>query len=105
MRIHNHIDPLPSFRRAVITIGTYDGVHTGHARILEQLRQEAARIGGETVIITFYPHPRKVAKSGTEEVRLINTLEAQIQRLSCLPIDNLGIVPFTEAFFQLTAEQ
>ncbi len=105
MRIHNHIDQLPSFRRAVITIGTYDGVHTGHARILEQLRQEAARIGGETVIITCYPHPRKVVKSGTEEVRLINTLEEKIQLLSWLQIDNLVIVPFTEAFSQLTAEE
>lgn len=105
MHIYNHTDDLPSFRKAVITIGTYDGVHTGHARILEQLRQEAARIGGETVIITFYPHPRKVVKSGTEEVRLINTLEEKIQLLSWLQIDNLVIVPFTEAFSRLTAEE
>ena len=105
MRIYNNTDELPSFRQAVITIGTFDGVHSGHARILEQLRQEAARIDGETVIITFYPHPRKIVKGGSEEIRLINTLEEKIQLLSWLQIDNLVIVPFTEAFSQLTAEE
>ena len=105
MRIYNNTDQLPSFRQAVITIGTFDGVHTGHARILEQLRQEAARIDGETVIVTFYPHPRKIVKGGSEEVRLINTLEEKIQLLSWLHIDNLVIVPFTEVFSQLTAEE
>ncbi len=105
MRIYNNTDQLPSFRQAVITIGTFDGVHTGHARILAQLRQEAARIDGETVIITFYPHPRKIVKGGSEEIRLINTLEEKIQLLSWLQIDNLVIVPFTEAFSQLTAEE
>ncbi|HTI93331.1 MAG TPA: riboflavin biosynthesis protein RibF [Puia sp.] len=105
MRIYNNTDQLPTFRQAVITIGTFDGVHTGHARILEQLRQEAARIDGETVIVTFYPHPRKIVKGGSEEIRLINTLEEKIQLLSWLQIDNLVIVPFTEAFSQLTAEE
>jgi len=105
MRIYNNTDQLPSFRQAVITIGTFDGVHTGHARILEQLSQEAARIGGETVIVTFYPHPRKIVKGGSEQIRLINTLEEKIQLLSWLRIDNLVIVPFTEDFSQLTAEE
>ncbi|WP_431216814.1 bifunctional riboflavin kinase/FAD synthetase [Puia sp. P3] len=105
MRIYHNTDQLPDFRRAVITIGTFDGVHSGHTRILEQLRQEATRIDGETVIITFYPHPRKVVKGGTEEIRLINTLEEKIQLLSWQRIDHLVIVPFTEAFSQLTAEE
>ena len=105
MRIYNNTDQLPSFRQAVITIGTFDGVHTGHARILEQLRQEAARIDGETVIVTFYPHPRKIVKGGSEQILLINTLEEKIQLLSWLQIDNLVIVPFTETFSQLTAEE
>lgn len=105
MRIYNHTDQLPAFRKAVITIGTFDGVHTGHVRILEQLRQEAARIDGETVIITFYPHPRKIVRGGTEEIRLINTLEEKIQLLSWQQIDHLVIVPFTEAFSQMTADE
>jgi riboflavin kinase/FMN adenylyltransferase len=105
MRIYQHINDLPAFRKAVITIGTFDGVHSGHAQILQQLRQEADRIGGETVIVTFYPHPRKVVRGGTAEVRLINTLEEKIGLLAWQQVDHLVIVPFTEAFSQLTAEQ
>ena len=105
MNIYYHNDPLPHFRKAVITIGTFDGVHTGHAHILRQLREEAARIGGETVIITFFPHPRKIVKGGAAEIRLINTLQEKIELLSWQQIDHLVVVPFTEAFSQLTAEE
>jgi riboflavin kinase/FMN adenylyltransferase len=105
MQIYNHTDQLPAFRRAVITIGTFDGVHTGHAQILQQLREEAARIQGETVIVTFYPHPRKIVRGGTAEVRLLNTLEEKILLLSWQQVDHLVIVPFTEAFSNMTAEQ
>src|SRR5579859_1903812 len=105
MDIYRHLSQLPVFQRSVITIGTFDGVHTGHAHILRQLREEAARIDGETVIITFFPHPRKVVRGGAEEVRLINTLDEKIQLLSWQQIDHLVIVPFTEAFSQLTAEE
>ena len=105
MHIYYHIDQLPYFRNAVVTIGTFDGVHTGHAQILQQLREEAARIGGETVIITFYPHPRKVVGGGSGEVKLLNTLEEKIQLLSWQQVDHLVVVPFTEAFSRLTAEE
>lgn len=105
MHIYRNIDQLPTFRNAVITIGTFDGVHTGHQQILQQLKQEAARIGGETVIITFHPHPRKIVKGDAAEIRLINTLQEKIGLLSWQNIDHLVIVPFTEAFSQLTAEQ
>ncbi len=60
MHVHHNIDRLPFFRNAVITIGTFDGVHLGHRQILDKLREEAQNIGGETVIVTFHPHPRKV---------------------------------------------
>jgi riboflavin kinase / FMN adenylyltransferase len=89
----------------VITIGTFDGVHTGHQQLLEQLKQEAARIDGETVIITFHPHPRKIVKGASGGVRLINTLEEKIGLLAWQGVDHLVIVPFTEAFSQLSAEQ
>lgn len=105
MHIYRDIDHLPAFRRAVVTIGTFDGVHTGHQQILEQLQQEAARIGGETVIITFHPHPRKIVNGSTTPIRLINTLEEKIALLAWKKVDHLVIVPFTEAFSQLTAEQ
>src|SRR5258708_4078255 len=105
MQIYRDIDQLPVFRRAVITIGTFDGVHTGHQQILEQLQQEAARILGETVIITFHPHPRKIVKGAATPIRLINTPEEKIALLAWKKVDHLVIVPFTEAFSQLTAEQ
>jgi riboflavin kinase/FMN adenylyltransferase len=105
MQVYYHTDQLPAFSRAVITIGTFDGVHTGHAQILQQLRQEAARIDGETVIVTFYPHPRKVVRGGTAEVRLLNTLEEKIQLLSWQQVGHLVVVPFTAAFSEMTAAQ
>jgi riboflavin kinase/FMN adenylyltransferase len=105
MQIYYHTDQLPAFRRAVITIGTFDGVHIGHAQILQQLRQEAARIDGETVIVTFYPHPRKIVRGGTAEVRLINTLEEKIQLLSWQQVGHLVVVPFTADFAEMTAGQ
>src|SRR3984957_5931546 len=105
MQIYYHTDQLPAFRRAVITIGTFDGVHTGHAQILQQLRQEAARIDGETVIVTFYPHPRKIVRGGTAEVRLLNTLEEKIQLLSWQQVGHLVVVPFTADFAEMTAGQ
>ncbi len=105
MRIYYHIDDLPFFRKAVITIGSFDGVHTGHVQILEQLRAEAARIGGETVIITFHPHPRKVVRASSGEVRLLSTMEEKIQLLSWLGVDHLVVVPFTEDFARQPAVQ
>jgi riboflavin kinase/FMN adenylyltransferase len=105
MYIYRTIRALPAFRNAVLTIGTFDGVHTGHVQLLDQLKEEAARVGGETVIVTFHPHPRQVVKGGGGSVRLINSLEEKIGLLSRKDVDHLVIVPFTTAFSELTAEQ
>jgi len=78
-------------------------VHSGHKLILSQLKDEALRISGETVIITFHPHPRKVVKN-SPELQLLNTLEEKIDILSGEKIDHLVIIPFNEAFAQLEAE-
>lgn len=98
MQVHRDIENLPRFRNAVITIGTFDGVHLGHRQVLENVIKEARDVDGETVIITFHPHPRKVVSSAILGIRLINTLEEKIDLLSQLGIDHLVIVPFTEAF-------
>jgi riboflavin kinase/FMN adenylyltransferase len=100
MKLHKDIDHLPEFNKAVITIGTFDGVHVGHQKIISQLKSEAEKIGGETVIITFHPHPRKIVFS-TKEVKLINTIEERIGLLSSAGVDHLVIVPFTTAFSEL----
>lgn len=105
MQVHKDIDNLPKFTRAVVTIGTFDGVHVGHRQIINKLKVEAFKIKGESVIITFHPHPRKVISSAILGVRLINTLEERIEVLSGLGIDHLVIVPFTDAFANQPAEE
>jgi riboflavin kinase/FMN adenylyltransferase len=104
MKVYHSTDNIPAFNRAVLTIGTFDGVHLGHQQILEQLKQEAARIGGETVIITFHPHPRKVVAAAQPAFHLINTIEERIELLDKSGIDHLVIVPFTAVFSQQTPE-
>ena len=101
MQVHTNINQLPVFRNAVITIGTFDGVHTGHQQIIAQLKREADAINGETVIVTFHPHPRKVVAH--KEVFIINTLEEKTELLRQRGIDHLVVVPFDESFAQQTA--
>jgi riboflavin kinase / FMN adenylyltransferase len=104
MQVHYDIDHLPIFKNAVITIGTFDGVHMGHRQIIDKLKQEAKAINGETVIVTFHPHPRKVVSSTILGIRLINTLDEKIGLLESLGIDHLVVVPFTDAFANQQAE-
>src|SRR5688572_1201720 len=104
MQVHRNIEELPAFRNAVITIGTFDGVHMGHRQVIEKLKEEATAINGETVIITFHPHPRKVVSSAILGIRLINTLDEKIELLEQLGIDHLVVVPFTELFANQPAE-
>lgn len=105
MVVHNNIDKLPRFRNAVITIGTFDGVHLGHRQILAMMGKEAALIGGETVVITFFPHPRQVIASSQSQLFLLNTPGEKIELLERLGIGHLVIVPFTEAFSMQDARQ
>lgn len=104
MKVHYDIDTLPPFRNAVVTIGTFDGVHMGHRQVIAGLKEEANAINGETVIITFHPHPRKIVSSAILGIRLINTLDEKIELLSQMKIDHLVVVPFTEAFANQPAE-
>jgi len=104
MQVHRDIDQLPAFRNAAITIGTFDGVHEGHREVIRELKKEAAAADGETVIITFHPHPRKIVSSAILGIRLINTLDEKIELLGQLGIDHLVIVPFTELFANQPAE-
>jgi riboflavin kinase/FMN adenylyltransferase len=97
MQVHRDIEHLPVFRNAVITIGTFDGVHLGHKEILAALREEAERIQGESVIISFDPHPRKVI-SPHASLQLINTPDEKTALLRKEGIDHLVIVPFTAEF-------
>ena len=104
MRVYRELASLPEFRNAVVTIGTFDGVHLGHKQIIAQLREEAARIGGETVIITFHPHPRKIVSSVPGDIRLLNTPEEKIALLEAAGVDHLVVVPFDHHFSNQSAE-
>jgi len=106
MRVHRELaGSLPEFQKAVVTIGTFDGVHLGHRQIISQMKEEAARIGGETVIITFHPHPRKIVSSVPGDVKLLTTLSEKIILLEAAGIDHLVVVPFDHRFSNQTAEQ
>ncbi|MFN5333918.1 MAG: bifunctional riboflavin kinase/FMN adenylyltransferase, partial [Bacteroidota bacterium] len=95
---------MPAFIKAVVTIGTFDGVHLGHQKIIQQLKEEAFSIGGESVLITFHPHPRHIIHPDLHLSEL-TTLEERIQLLRKYGIDNLVVVPFTETFASLSAEK
>ncbi|MEO6453291.1 MAG: bifunctional riboflavin kinase/FAD synthetase [Ginsengibacter sp.] len=111
MQVHTDINHLPGFKNAVITIGTFDGMHTGHKQITKILKEEAIRINGETVIITFHPHPRMIVqniktsqKETATKINLLNTPDEKISLIQKQDIDHLVIVPFTHEFSLLTAE-
>jgi riboflavin kinase / FMN adenylyltransferase len=104
IQVHRDLKSLPDFVNAVITIGTFDGVHLGHQQIIRLLKSEAAAISGETVIITFHPHPRKIVAGGKREIKTLNTLEEKIERLNVHGVEHLVVVPFTEAFANQPAE-
>jgi riboflavin kinase/FMN adenylyltransferase len=89
----------------VVTIGTFDGVHMGHRQVIDKMKTEALSINGETVIITFHPHPRKVISSTILGVRLINTLEEKIDLLQQLGVDHVVVVPFTDSFANQPADE
>lgn len=103
MQVHRIIGKLPRFNKAVITIGTFDGVHLGHRKIIEALKEQATAAGGESVVITFEPHPRKIVAPGVS-LQLINTLEEKTALLAQSGIDHLVIVPFTTEFANQSAD-
>jgi len=107
MRIHRNFDDPGSIKNPVVTTGSFDGVHIGHKTILKRLRNIADEIGGETVLITFHPHPRKVLypDSAGKDLKLINTQREKIELLSKSGLDHLIIVTFTLEFSKTTSHE
>ncbi|WP_447640187.1 MULTISPECIES: bifunctional riboflavin kinase/FAD synthetase [Chitinophagaceae] len=105
MRVFRDMEKATGFRNSVVTIGTFDGVHLGHQKIIAQMKEEAEKIGGETVIITFFPHPRKVVKEGHANVQILTTLPEKVSLLESYGIDNLVVVAFDEQFSNQSASQ
>lgn len=104
MNVFKNIDTPFSFIRPVITIGTFDGVHKGHQSILNHVKQEARKIQGETVVITFHPHPRLLLRPDDTTLQLITTLDEKLELLEHYGIQNVVVVPFTREFSNLSAE-
>ncbi|MEY4098680.1 MAG: hypothetical protein RL170_1524 [Bacteroidota bacterium] len=105
MTVHHNLQELPAFKNAVITTGAFDGVHIGHQEIISRMKQIALDIKGETVIVTFHPHPRKVISSIPGEIKQLTSLEERISLLEQSDIDHLVVVNFDYAFSNLTADE
>lgn len=96
-------DELPAFDNAVVTVGSFDGLHSGHLVLLDRCRELARERGGESVVLTFETHPRVVLRRA-EGLRLLTTLEEKILLLEGLGVDNLIVIPFDRDFSRLTYE-
>lgn len=105
MKIYHGLDDFTRLSSAVVTSGTFDGVHMGHQKILARLREIAEKSKGETVVITFWPHPRLVLHPEDESLKLLNTFEEKAALLKEQGIQHLIRIPFTKEFSQLTSEE
>lgn len=105
MNIYHGIDDFKKLDCAVVTSGTFDGVHVGHKKILNRLKEIAKNHNGETVVITYWPHPRLVLYPDQVDIKLLNTFEEKAQLLKKEGIDHLVRIPFTKNFSELTSQE
>lgn len=104
MKIYKHINDFQRLNNAVVTIGTFDGVHQGHRQIIARLKELARQTGGETVILTFFPHPRMIIHPEDQDLKLITTIHERAALLEQLGVDHLIITPFSRDFSNQSAE-
>ncbi|MGB0428059.1 MAG: bifunctional riboflavin kinase/FAD synthetase [Flavobacteriales bacterium] len=103
MKIYNHIDEFSSQKPVVLTTGTFDGVHLGHQNILNRIIELAQQIDGESVVLTFSPHPRHVLNPNSD-IKLIQSLDEKLDAFRALNIDHVIVHPFTKAFAELSSD-
>ena len=104
MKIYHSIDDFQRLNYAVVTSGTFDGVHLGHQTILNRLKEITEKNNGETVVITFWPHPRLILKPEDDSLKLLNTFEEKAELLKEQGINHLLRIPFTKEFSQITSQ-
>ena len=104
MKIYHTIDDFSKLKNAIVTSGTFDGVHLGHQRILQRLGEVAEKYKGETVVITFWPHPRLVLYPNDESLKVLNTFEEKAELLKAQGVKHLLRIPFTKEFAQLSSQ-
>ncbi len=105
MKIYTDIEQFQSIKNPVLTIGTFDGVHVGHQKIIEKMKEIARKTNGETVIFTFFPHPRMVVNPANHGIQLIQSQEEKFEKLAKLGVDHVIVFPFTKAFSEITAAE
>ncbi|MEM8523504.1 MAG: bifunctional riboflavin kinase/FAD synthetase [Bacteroidota bacterium] len=105
MNVYHDLNNLPSFRSAVVTIGSFDGVHQGHQKILEKINMLAKNYDGESIVVTFHPHPRLVVYPKDHSLHLITSIEEKIALFRRFGVDNVVVVPFTVEFSQQSADE
>ena len=105
MKIYHGLDDFSLLPFAVVTSGTFDGVHIGHQQILTRLKEIAAPNRGESVVITFWPHPRLVLHPEENDLKLLNTFEEKAELLKEHGVQHLIRIPFTKEFSQQSSEQ
>lgn len=103
MKVYTNIEDFKDVKNPIVTTGTFDGVHLGHQKIISRLKDVAQKHQGETVLLTFYPHPRMVLFPEDNELKLLNTQQEKIQLLEKYGVDHLIIYPFTKEFSRLTS--
>lgn len=104
MKVHYNFDEINAIKNPILTIGTFDGVHIGHQKIINRLNKEAKLKNGESVLFTFFPHPRIVLQQGSSELKMIQTQEEKIQKLERMGLDHVIVYPFTQEFSNTNAE-
>ncbi len=104
MKIHSSFDTLKAVK-PVVTIGMFDGIHLGHRHLIASVVGHAKDCRGESVIITFWPHPRIVLKQDTQSLRFITTMEEKTQMMSELQVDHLVLLPFTMQLAAMSADE
>lgn len=104
LKLFESINEFQSTKKTILTLGTFDGVHIGHKKILERLTQNTENGKYESLVLTFFPHPRMVLQEKSE-IKLLNTISEKSKLLEKSGIENLVIHPFNESFSRLTAEE
>ncbi|HET6226963.1 MAG TPA: bifunctional riboflavin kinase/FAD synthetase [Bacteroidia bacterium] len=103
MKVYTNIDDFKGVKNPIVTTGTFDGVHLGHQKLISRLKDVAREEKGETVLLTFSPHPRMVLFPDDNELKLLNSLPEKIELLEKYGVDHLIIYPFTKEFSRLTS--
>ncbi|MEM7657512.1 MAG: bifunctional riboflavin kinase/FAD synthetase [Bacteroidota bacterium] len=104
MKVYHSLDEYQIGPKTVATIGTFDGLHIGHKTILERLQRYAEEIGGESLLISFHPHPRLVLFPDNNPLRLLHTHEEKIEMLAEIGLDKVLFIPFTRDFSRIPSK-